>query len=116
MKAAKGSPQAMNERQREISVRVEMIEDEKHATAVRVFEAWFPDVQAICHAAERGFFLDLLDGSAWDFCDFQAKTNCAAAPLKRRKGLLLSRFLTDLTGPERSPEWVRGQRWYRGRV
>ena len=102
---AANAPEAMKERQREISARCEAIEQEKKAIARRIFESWYPDAQRVIRAAEHGLLVILLDGVEDSMNDYQARTGETLIKLFHR---------TNLTAPERSPEWTAGNRWYGG--
>jgi len=102
---AANAPEAMKERQREISARCEAIEQEKKAIARRIFESWYPDAQRVIRAAEHGLLVILLDGVEDSMNDYQARTGETLIKLFHR---------TNLTAPERSPEWQAGNRWYGG--
>ena len=102
---AANAPAAMTDRQREISARCEAIEQEKKAIARRIFESWYPDAQRVIRAAEHGLLVILLDGVEDSMNDYQARTGETLIKLFHR---------TNLTAPERSPEWTAGNRWYGG--
>ena len=105
MEEATNAPAAMTGRQQEISARCEAIEQEKKAIARRIFESWYPDAQRVIRAAERGLLVILLDGVEDSMNDYQARTGETLIKLFHR---------TNLTAPERSPEWTAGNRWYGG--
>ena len=102
---AANAPEAMKERQREISARCEAIEQEKKAIARRIFESWYPDAQRVIRAAEHGLLVILLDGVEDSMNDYQARTGETLIKLAHR---------TNLTADERSPEWQAANRWYGG--
>ena len=110
---AANAPEAMKERQREISARIEEIGAEKQTAARRIFASWHEDCKTVIRPVEHGLFVVLLDGLQKSFYDFQNLTNTAG------DGVLNTLFrlghITDLTAGERSPEWNSGTRWYGGR-
>jgi len=111
--AAADAPKALEERRRQISVRIEAIDGEKQAAARRIFRTWHEDCKTIIRPIEHGLFVVILDGVQQSFFDFQTLTNTGG------DGVLNTLFrlgdITDLTAGERSPEWVSGSRWYGGR-
>ena len=104
---AANAPAAMTDRQREISARIEAIEAEKQAAARKIFESWYPDDQRIIRAAEHGLFVTLLNGVEDAMTNYEARAGKGETLIK-----LFHR--TNLTAPERSPEWQAGYRWYGG--
>jgi hypothetical protein len=109
---ATNAPAAMSERQREISARIEAIEAEKQAAARRIFSTWYAEVQIVVRAAERGLFCTLLDGLRASFYEYQERTGTAGTLDRPHNTLVKLSTLTNLTAPERSPEWTAGNRWY----
>lgn len=103
----------MEGRQREISRRLEGIEQEKQGHARRIFQSWHRDCQRIIRPIEHGLFVVILDGLQQSFFDFQNVTNTIG------DGVLNTLFnlghVTDLTADEKSAEWQAGFRWYSGR-
>ena len=102
---AANAPVAMTERQREITARIESIEAEKQAAARRIFESCYAEAQSVIRAAETGLFLNLLDGMAASWDEYQKRTGTT---------LVKNFHLTNLTAPERSAEWRSAQTWYGG--
>jgi hypothetical protein len=100
---AETAPAAMSRRQREITERLEAIENEKRDIAGRVFRAWYGEVQTVIRAAEHGLFITLLDGIAASLFEFEPR---AATNVN---------VLASLTADERSREWASGTKWYGGR-
>jgi seryl-tRNA synthetase len=112
---AKHALEQMHTRQQEILSRIEGIEAEKRAVAKRVFDSWFGECQGVIRPIEHGLFCVILDGLRDSFFQFQTETDTAEKFVGDR-GLFHVGHLADLTAPERSPEWVAGQRWYKGRT
>jgi regulator of protease activity HflC (stomatin/prohibitin superfamily) len=110
---AEAAPATMKARQQAISARLEAIGEEKKAIAKRVFSDWYLDCQKVIRPIERGLFVVILDGLQKSFFDFQTLTDTAG------DGVLNTLFklghIANLTAPERSAEWVAGQKWYGGR-
>lgn len=113
-KDAEAAPAMLGQRQQEIFNRIEAVGEEKRRIARNIFEAWYAQCQDVVRAAEHGLFITLLDGLKQSFFDFEQRTDTTAKSVSER-GLFTSGNLTDLTAPERSPEWVSSQAWYRGR-
>jgi hypothetical protein len=111
---AAAAPAAMIDRQREISARIEAIEDEKKTIARSVFDPWYADAQKVIRAAETGLFVTLLDGIEDSMSDFQTRTG-TTSPTGLAGGLFHSGHVVGLTADERSPEWQAASRWYGGR-
>lgn len=113
-KEAEAAPATMKARQAEISARLEAIAEEKKALARRIFKGWYPQVQAVIRATERGLFATLLDGIEQSLFDFQnlTKTN---SPNGLTGGLFHEGHIAGLTSDERSAEWRSGRKWYAGR-
>jgi hypothetical protein len=109
---AANAPEAMKERQREISARIEAIEAEKQAAARRIFSTWYAETQTVVRAAERGLFCTLLDGLKASFYEYQERTGTGGTLDRPHNTLIKLSTLTDLTAPERSEEWTAGNRWY----
>jgi hypothetical protein len=114
MREAQRAPEDMKTRQREISARIEAIQEAKRAAAHRIFETWHGDCQAIIRAAEHGLFITLLEGLRDSFWEFQTITDTAAKVVGGRE-LFTVGHLTSLTADENSPEWLAGNKFYRGR-
>jgi len=104
---AANAPEAMSERQREISTRCEAIDREKGAIARRIFDSWYCDAQHVIRAAEHGLFVTLLNGVEDSMTEYQVRTGSEGTLVK------LS-HRTNLTADERSLEWQAGYRWYGG--
>jgi hypothetical protein len=104
---AAAAPEAMKERQREISARIEAIAGERKAIATRCFEAWYAELQHVIRASERGLFIELLDKTRDEMYTFQERHGL--------QGLIKDSHLSGLTADEHSVEWKAGQRWYEGR-
>jgi len=109
---AANAPEAMKERQREISARIEAIEAEKQAAARRIFSTWYAETQTVVRAAERGLFCTLLDGLKASFYEYQERTGTGGTLDRPHNTLVKLSTLTDLTAPERSQEWKAGNSWY----
>ena len=114
MREAKGAPEAMRARQREIFNRIEAIEEEKKAEARRIFQEWYADVQHVIRAAEHGLFVVMLNGIEESMFEFQTRTG-TTSPNGLTGGLFHTGHIVGLTADERSPELQAGTRWYGGR-
>lgn len=112
---AADAPAAMNERQREISARLEAIDSEKRTIAKQVYEEWFAGVQPFVRAAEHGLFITLLEGLEASSYQFQECTNTGASNNPYRRPLVHPGYFAGLTADERSLEWQAGTKWYGGR-
>jgi nucleoid-associated protein YgaU len=109
---ADSAPEAMKERQREITARIEAIEAEKQAAARRIFSTCYAEAQSVVRAAERGLFCTLLDGLKASFYQFQERTGTGGTFDHPYSFLVKDSHLQNLTAPERSEEWTAGSRWY----
>jgi hypothetical protein len=92
------APQAIGQRQRAISARLEAIAEEKSKIKARCDEAFYSEAQRIVRASERAFFLTLLDGIERVLLPTDLWRNVNAR--------------VNLTAPERSDEWRGSQKWY----
>jgi len=105
--AARNAPAAMRNRQREIEVRYQAIEDEKEVVARRVAKEWWAECQKITRAAEHGYFITLLDGLKHGLSEFEQRTGTVAC---------VNRFINirihDLIADSSSEEWRSGSGWY----
>lgn len=108
------APEAMKQRQQEISARCEAIEAQKQAAARRIFSTWYAETQTVVRAAERGLFCTLLDGLKASFYQYQERTGTGGTLDRPHNTLVKLSTLTDLTAPERSQEWKAGNSWYSG--
>ena len=112
---AADAPAAMNERQREISARIEEIESEKRSIARTIFEKWLTEeVQPVVRAGEHALFITLLDGLENSLYTYQESTGTGTSG-NRQRPLIHQGTIAGLTADERSPEWQAGTRWYGGR-
>jgi len=110
------APVTMNERQREISARLEAIRSEERAIARSVFEKWLAEeVQPVIRATERGLLLTMLNGIEQSCYEFQERTGTGGSlpgEVPYRSPLLNPARFSVLTADERSPEWAAGTKWY----
>ena len=106
---ARRAPEAMNQRQCNIALRLEAIANERQVIAKGIFETWISDLQKIIRASERGLFLGLLDKAHDELYTFQEQHGLPGS------GLLTAALSTGLTAPESSLEWKSGTNWYSGR-
>jgi hypothetical protein len=109
------APEVMRARQSEISARIEAVEGEKKASARRVFESWYADVQTVIRAVERGLFCTLLDGLKASFSEYQERTGTGGTLDRPYSYLVKDAHISNLTADERSAAWNSGSRWYGGR-
>jgi uncharacterized protein YPO0396 len=93
------APQAIGQRQRAISARLEAIAEEKSEIKARCDRGFYADAQTVVRIAERGLFLTLLDGIERVLLPTDLWRNVNAR--------------VNLTASERSEEWQAAQRWYR---
>jgi hypothetical protein len=112
---ARTAPEAMKERQREISARIEAIAGEKKTIAKRIFADWYTKLQAIVRAAEHGLFIELLDKSRAEMYAYQERHNLGGTLKQPFSHLVKDSHLVRLTADERTAEWNSGSRWYGGR-
>jgi hypothetical protein len=113
-KEAESARGAMSKRQSEIAAHLDVIDNQKRSLAKNVFQQWYAECQAVIRAAEHGLFITLLDGLKQSFFDFEQQTDTFAKTVGD-PGLFTAGNLTGLTSDERSPEWISGSKWYRGR-
>jgi DNA repair exonuclease SbcCD ATPase subunit len=106
---ARHAPEAMKERQREISARIEAIDHEKKIIARSVFDEWYVQLQTIIRASEHALFCDLLNKAHDELYVFQAIHGLEGSPL------LTANLSSGLTADEHSVEWKSGTSWYSGR-
>lgn len=109
---AANAPAAMIERQREISARMDVLEQDKKNAARRVFEAWYAEAQQIIRASEHGLFIELLDAVRNAMYDYQVAHGLQGTIERPYSFLVKDHHLRDLTAPERSAEWRSSQNWY----
>ncbi len=114
-KEAENAPETMKARRREIDVRLTAIEAEKRDAARRVFEQWYAELQHVIRASEHGLFISLLDKSRAEMFAFQERHGLVGTLDQPYSFLVKDHHISNLTSPERSQEWVSGQKWYQGR-
>ena len=112
---AENAPAAMRQRQQEISNRIDAIEEEKRAAAIRVFNRVYREGQAIVRASEHGLFITLLNGLRAYFIEFENRT-CPARSVREVNLMVRGSHIEGLTAEERSDLWVVGNRWYAARA
>jgi hypothetical protein len=113
---AAAAPEAMRQRQQQISLRIEAIAGERRAIARRIFEAWYAECQTVVRAAERGLFSVLLDGLKQSFNEYQERTDTGGTLNRPYDFLVKDHHITNLTADEHSPEWQAGHKFYKGRT
>jgi polyhydroxyalkanoate synthesis regulator phasin len=113
--AARHTPEAMEERQRQIAQRIEAIREEKKAIARRVFGQWYTDIQKLIRATEHQLFIGLLDKSYDEMYAYQNRHDLGATVERPSSALIGSRQIAGLTTDERSrsAEFFSSQKWYR---
>lgn len=105
--SAANAPAAMRARQRDIADRCEVIDLQRQSIAKQTWREWVDSMPEVIRPAERFLFIQLLDKIKQLSLNFESETGATVFASQNE--------LNSLTAPERSEEWISGQRWYKGR-
>jgi hypothetical protein len=111
---AANAPKAMANRQREISARIEAIDEERKNAARSSFETWLGELHLAIRAAEHGLFIGTLDKARDEMYAYQERHGLQGTIDNPYASLIKDHHLSNLTAPDRTMEWNSGTRWYSG--
>lgn len=113
-KEAEHAPEAMKERQREIDLRLAVIDEEKRDIARRAFADWYPKLQSLVRSVEHALFIELLDFSRAEMLSYEQRHDLLGTP-EKPAALVKNFHFENLTAPGQTVEWGSASKWYAGR-